>query len=252
MKLILVISFLLVYTPEIISQQLPSLPFLPDLENKTAVYTVKDLELPPLPDATSVNAQDCACAAGCSALPVTLLKFLGSRINEQLVELQWNTENEINNKGFYVERSLGDINNFTSINFVPAIVNPLPVKKYNLPDMNNFSGTSFYRLRQADVDGSFKFSETIAIKGYVQNSYLDLYPNPASGKITILVNLLHAEDITILVTDAAMKTMLIKRQNAVRGINIIPLNISSFSSGSYIVKIVGPANGIFISRFIVQ
>lgn len=252
MKLILVISFLLVYIPEIISQQLPSLPSLPDLDNLTAIYAVKKIDLPSLPDVSGVTGKDCVCAAGCSALPVTLLKFAGSRIDDKLVELQWNTENEINNKGFFVERSLGDVNNFNSINFVPAIINQLPVKKYNLPDTNNFSGTSFYRLRQADMDGSFKFSETIAVKGYLHNSYLDLYPNPANEKITILVNSLHAEEITIMVTDAAMKTMLIKRQNAVKGINTIPLNISSFTSGSYIVKIVGPANGIFISRFIVQ
>lgn len=233
----------------VIGQQLPPLHPHPELADKTNIGGLQDIGLPPLVDYTNVSGNDCYC---CTVVPLTLLEFKGVRIDPSMVELEWKTENEINNKGFYVERSLGNTNKFAVINFVPADIGVFATKKYKLPDPNDFSGTSFYRLRQTDIDESFTYSKTIAIKGFVNRNTIELFPNPAREKLTIRLNLQFADNVTIIISDAALKSILQQKQNVSKGANQIPLNIASLSSGTYILKLVSAANGIISSRFVVE
>jgi hypothetical protein len=51
----------------------------------------------------------CVCqVSACVMLPISLLDFDGHRLDPGHVLLHWKTTNEVNNAGFYVERSLGN------------------------------------------------------------------------------------------------------------------------------------------------
>ena len=95
-------------------------------------------------------------AGGCGVLPVSIFNF-GGTIKRLQAYLNWSTASESNNKGFYVERSK-DGQNFTSVGFVKGVGNSNKINNYSytdatLKDIN--VTTTYYRLKQVDVDGKF-------------------------------------------------------------------------------------------------
>ncbi len=124
----------------------------------------------------------CASATDClRSLPVTLLQFTGRRTSPALVTLQWSTASEQNNKGFWLEHSFDRQGQFTPIAFIPGKLNSNLVTVYGFNDANGVEGTTWYRLRQLDMDDRATLSKTIAIAGTLAPVQLLLYPNPADN-----------------------------------------------------------------------
>jgi PKD repeat protein len=99
-----------------------------------------------------------------NALPVSLLSFAAKRISKNEVMINWLTGNELNNKGFDVERSRNFNEGFESIGFVSGNGNSKEKQAYQLLDENNPHALSFYRLKQTDMDGTFVYSDVIVVK----------------------------------------------------------------------------------------
>ena len=193
---------------------------------------------------------NCACQNGCGVLPVDLLSFEGSRLHEAQVLLYWRTANEMQNKGFEVQRSLGNTSHFEPVAFVPAQTSGALEYKYELPDDNNFTGISYYRLKQTDLDGNYVFSETIAIKGYSSQASLGLYPNPVTDKLMADIFSLKKTTAVIVLTDATQKTIYRQPVALNKGSNIIRLPVSRLSSGIYFVQLVSAESSMLSARFI--
>jgi hypothetical protein len=119
-----------------------------------------------------------------SVLPVELLTFTGYNKGGVNI-LNWTTANEVNNKGFQIERlntvgNVWDILGFVNAN---CIDKACLVYKYDFTDNTPLS-TSYYRLHQLDNDGKETCSKVISIslKG---SDKLKVYPNPVSNVLTI-------------------------------------------------------------------
>ena len=84
-------------------------------------------------------------------LPVIAGSFT-ARLDNEIVLLNWSTEQEINNRHFTVERSL-DGQNFTFLGKVNAAGNSTITRNYQLKDMKPAYGVNYYRLSQTDMDG---------------------------------------------------------------------------------------------------
>ena len=119
-------------------------------------------------------------------LPVELLSVEGKNTEGGNI-LYWTTANEVNNKGFDIERQSAD-GNWSKLGFIAANGK---ASNYQFTDdrrdaMHRVSTTKtdYYRLRQVDNDGKETLSKVIAIqtKG---NSKLKAYPNPVSTVLTI-------------------------------------------------------------------
>ena len=135
-----------------------------------------------------------------SALPVTFLRFNGELINNQVV-LNWSTTNEINNKGFDIERS-EDGKNFYKIGFVEAKGNNSSASEYNFTDINFTSTDNFYRLKQIDIDGNFEYSRIIKINTPQGNTYTAVIaPNPFSNVTTISFSFTQSAKISLKIFD---------------------------------------------------
>ena len=135
-----------------------------------------------------------------SPLPVTLLNFNGELINDHAV-LHWSTTDEINNKGFDVERSKDGVN-FSKIGFVEAKGNSTSISYYSFTDINFKKPVSYYRLKQIDIDGNFKYSRVIKINASNANTYqLVIAPNPSSYQTTISFSLPQPEKVSLKVFD---------------------------------------------------
>ncbi len=106
-----------------------------------------------------------------SALPVNLIQFWGKRMNNNEVDLYWNTASEKNNKGFYLERS-EDGFNFNAIGFIDGKLNTNNISKYYFKDPNATQDYLYYRLKQIDIDGATSYSPIIKIEAETEDPKL--------------------------------------------------------------------------------
>jgi len=102
-----------------------------------------------------------ASISALNPLPITLIQFNAAPEGED-VRLEWVTASERNNAYFTIERSTDGIA-FESLMDVPGAMNSASILNYTELDRNPYSGLSYYRLRQTDVDGNTAYSNVVAI-----------------------------------------------------------------------------------------
>ena len=171
---------------------------------------------------------------GGGTLPIKLSTFFGERKGNS-VELKWKAESEINALEYQIERNTG--NGFTKINTV-ASKNSLTTSEYAIFDNNVSAKISEYRLKMVDVDGSFKYSNIVAIKGTGAASDFIVYPNPVNKGSNAVVKIADITDATTLsVIDYTGK--LIKQLPT----NTSTINISNLQPGSYLIRINNSKTG---------
>jgi hypothetical protein len=113
-------------------------------------------------------------------LPVELTSFTANVINNKVV-LSWQTNSEVNNSGFDVERSSAANNNWNKIGFVEGYGTTTEQHSYSYTDKETLSGKLAYRLKQIDNDGSFKYSNVVEVDaGQFPGEFIldQNYPNP--------------------------------------------------------------------------
>jgi hypothetical protein len=98
---------------------------------------------------------------GGSPLPVELVKFIATR-DQKNVTLSWSTATEVNNYGFDIERK-PETGDWTKIGFVSGHGNSNSPKNYSFTDSSPLSGKIQYRLKQLDINGKYKYSNTVEI-----------------------------------------------------------------------------------------
>lgn len=108
-----------------------------------------------------------------AALPVELLSFNGS-FNKTFNHLFWKTSSEINNDFFTIERSDNGIN-WEFVNNVDGSGNSNTIKEYETKDYKfKENSTNYYRLRQTDYNGDYKYSNIISINNLVIKKLIKL------------------------------------------------------------------------------
>jgi hypothetical protein len=116
-----------------------------------------------------------------TVIPVELINFSASLIDENQVLLRWSTATELNNYGFNVERSSVRSNDWKTIGFVKGYGNSNLTQEYSFTDILDTRDKFTYRLKQIDYNGSLNYSNAIEIE--LGNNWLDFtlsqnYPNP--------------------------------------------------------------------------
>jgi hypothetical protein len=109
----------------------------------------------------SLNISDWSGTVLDGFLPVDLLSFTGSTINSG-VELHWVTATEINNMGFEVQR-LDAGGNWDLIGWVDGHYYYNGILEYHYQDLLPRQGVNYYRIRQVDYDGAYKFYGPVAV-----------------------------------------------------------------------------------------
>ncbi|WP_185731474.1 T9SS type A sorting domain-containing protein [Larkinella rosea] len=127
--------------------------------------------------ATAFRIDDFTVSAN-SALPVKLTYFQGTAKSNGN-QLTWETAWERGTSHFAIERSV-DAEEFTVIGQVAAIGGVDKAQLYTFIDGEPLPGTSYYRLRQVDTDGSEQPSRIIAVGRSEER--LMVYNNPSSGQ----------------------------------------------------------------------
>lgn len=168
-----------------------------------------------------------------AALPVTLTGFTVKRTNRSLVQVSWQTQTEQNNKGFDVERRLEDETNFVTKGFVgskaPNGNSTLPID-YAFADGNAYSGISYYRLKQVDLDNRAHYSLIKAVRGEATVSVL-IWPNPNEGQFSIRMEGVNGQKEAYII-DLNGKLV---QKITIKGTQQV--NIRNLSAGTYVLSI---------------
>jgi hypothetical protein len=125
---------------------------------------------------------DFAIAHPLISLPIELVSFNVYPSGKDAI-IEWQTETEINNHYFTVERST-NAQDFIEIAKVNGAGNSMQLLKYIWIDTEPLSGISYYRLKQTDFDGEYKYSEIRTMNVSIENE-LFVSPNPSNGKFRI-------------------------------------------------------------------
>jgi hypothetical protein len=169
-------------------------------------------------------------------LPIELLSFNASPDSGK-VKATWVTATEINSDYFEVQKTI-DGNSYSKVAVVKAAGNSIYNRYYQAYDWLPYPGTSYYRLKQTDLDGSFKYSNDVVV--HFDNSPFSLFPNPAKqGEIiTVSYNSNYASDnIVLQVNDILGKLLITKTYMASLGANSFTLPIPEISNGVYLIDI---------------
>ena len=168
-------------------------------------------------------------------LPVELSTFTITSVQNE-VELNWTTMSETNNYGFYIQKSVYGRNNFITLDFVPGHGTTLQQHVYKYSDIP-LSGKYQYRLKQVDLDGTAKFSETIDAdvtwpKGFLLKQN---YPNPFNPSTQILFSVTNDGPVSLRVYDVlGREVATLVNENRKPGQYTESFNGNQMASGVYV------------------
>lgn len=131
-------------------------------------------------------------AGDCTVEPVELTSFEVTPLSSAL-RIDWATANEVNNRGFHVERRVkGADASWNDLGFTPGAGTSNRPQQYFRVDNDVVTNTTYqYRLRQEDRDGAITHSEIRegmiagATTGAIGNRLEQNTPNPFSGATQI-------------------------------------------------------------------
>lgn len=118
-------------------------------------------------------------------LPIELSNFLGDRIKDE-IRLSWQTNSEIQNKGFEVYRSINNFP-FEKIGWIDGNLSSDQKNYYTFNDLNPGYGINYYQLKQIDLDGTSDNSEIIAVNFDNSDFDIQVFPNPTDQRFSIRI-----------------------------------------------------------------
>lgn len=177
------------------------------------------------------------CTA-CPVLPIQLTKFEATP-HEQQVLVEWQTAEEINTSHFEVERSRDGIT-FETMLRKNAQGQSNELIDYRITDDRPYIGSSYYRLKSIDLDGSFTYSEIRTVEMNGSNIVIHtLYPNPATAAQVLQVELSSptSESTQLHIFNTSGQTVSHYSVEMLYGLNSIQVNTTSLASGVYYIRL---------------
>ena len=170
------------------------------------------------------------------ALPVDLTSFSGYAMERSNV-IKWQTASEENTMVFLVERSLDGRRDFKEIIRVDAYGNSTSVRNYDIEDENPVS-LAYYRLRIVDFDGTFEYSDVIAIeRTKTAIDLVEVYPVPAEEEVTVLVHAKAAGKAIVTLSDFMGRKIKEDRVELKAGINHYTYEFGDHETNFYYLTI---------------
>ena len=179
-------------------------------------------------------------------LPVELLNFNAVAIGD-IVDLTWVTASELNNDFFTVERSQDGIV-FEKVSIVKGAGNSQRELHYKDSDKDPYMGISYYRLKQTDFDGDYKYSQVIAVNFEADNS-ISIYPNPVADVLNVMFDARDAGIYQFEIVDSKGSLVYSTQMNGGGDNNYLRVELPQLPLGVYLLKVSTPSKKIHFSRF---
>lgn len=162
----------------------------------------------------------------CSTVPVTWENPLWTSIKDNKVLLYWSVAQELNNDYFAIEHSVDGFS-FKEIGAIDGNGNSYSPKSYTFIHEEPETGINYYRIRQVDLDGTYKYSHIVLVD--YEGDKISIYPNPAYN--TLYIN----TGISVRANLYDQFGHLVAKYSFLEGINSI--DIGALISGMYLLKL---------------
>ncbi len=172
-----------------------------------------------------------------ASLPVELTSFHGhsqSCVNQ----LSWSTASETQVDVFEIQRS-EESKPFHTIADQMPIGGRQVSAQYFFED-DHPPAQSFYRLKMIDLDGTFEYSQIVAINldcDQAEVNNLIIYPNPTSDLSSLQFEIDKSSQVQIRILDNLGRLISDEKISVYQGINIYDLNLQQQPDGMYWVQI---------------
>jgi hypothetical protein len=177
-------------------------------------------------------------------LPITFTHIdAAKRDNASIVT--WGTGFEMNNVGFYIERS-NDGKTFFPIGFQNSKAtngNSNAVLEYSFTDTKPFAGINYYRLKQMDKDGKSAYSKIVSV-AFANAQTVKVYPNPATNMVTVDAGSVKVIELYNMLGQTV-------KAPVTYGSSSHNINTSGLAKGTYTLRIVTD-NGTTTQKLILQ
>ena len=150
------------------------------------------------------------------------------------MDIHWKTATETNNNYFIVQKSTNG-RTWENIDRIEGAKNATQISSYKFDDRTPYLGTSYYRIKQVDIDGKTTYSEIKALDiNTLEHIDIHVSPNPTTGLFIIKGEQIAVADIAIFDIHGKDVTALAKIQDEQ---NEIHVDLESLNDGVYILKI---------------
>jgi len=182
-------------------------------------------------------------------LPIQLASLTGTAVIGQGVLIQWSTLSETDAYGFEVQKSATQTGTYESIpgSFVHGHGTTTVPQKYSYTDNSPGAGTVYYRLKQLDLDGTFRYSDGITVdaaSGFsgrefpTEFSLGQSYPNPFNPSTSIRYGLPRKALVTLEVfSTLGQRVATLVNEQEEAGYHEVAFNASGLASGAYFYTI---------------
>ena len=203
------------------------------------VYTVNDLS-------SGTCLTDIITVRAAGILPVDLSRF-NVYLKRDKVFLDWTTSSEQNSKSFTVERSL-DGSSFDPLVTVAAAGNSTSPRNYSAIDESPLKGTSFYRLKQNDIDGKMKISDIRKIVN-THGRVFDMKLGIKGNEVSISFVSTQSTKVILHVYDMAGRTVATKNWTLSVGSTQEQIRLPK---GSYILNFTTGGNDPVVKKIVID
>ncbi len=182
-------------------------------------------------------------------LPIILSGF-SAQLDNGAVDLNWTTQIEINSDHFAVERSTDAGAHWDVIGVVAAHGNSSTVLNYSFSDSKPGSGTSEYRLQSVDRDAKYAYSEVKTIRNGLITA-VSVYPNPARDYVNVTLGGTNTQSAVVRLLNQSGQILLEKNVSNGGG-TTIPLAVSSYPTGNYLIVVIGADGSKQVSKLLIS
>jgi hypothetical protein len=188
---------------------------------------------------TVITTSNISALAAPTPLPVKLTSFTGTVDTRNIATLHWATASEHNTAYFALERS-ADGTAFAEADRVAAAGASSHSLAYHWVDPKSLVGSTYYRLRQVDHDGTEHYSSVVVLApASAMARIMEVYPNPSAGQsIKLLLQGYNGEILTLRLSDALGRSILAQTLSPTEAQYLAPLELPQGTvSGTYILTL---------------
>jgi hypothetical protein len=181
---------------------------------------------------------------GAIILPVTFMGITARKEVSNAIRVAWDVAQEVDVRAYDIERSSDGVN-FSRVGSVAANGKPA----YSYTDNSATDGVLYYRVKNVDIDGHFKYSSIVKLSGKSSTSSIVMkaFPVPARDQLTVQHERIQNGGSISLTTVDGRKV----RQIASPGGIQTQINLSGLTPGLYILR-VDDGNGNVESMKVVK
>lgn len=214
-------------------QKLVNIPITVDAVNENTEFFL--VRLSESKNAAITTSQDSVTILE-ATLPVT---FIGFNVvcESSGYRLKWSTASEHNSDRFDIERSEDGLT-WSNIGSQPAQGFSNQTTNYEFRDFQHcLQCQSYYRIKQLDLDGQFKYSPILTADCSKNETFVSLSPNPTHEKVNLSINLNRNDYIDVAITDLSGATVQYQEMNGQQGNNVFEIDVSQLESSYYLILI---------------